>query len=134
MTTQSSESVSVLIQVWINYDLYPTDESATPWDAVDDPRKEYHNPEAFYSFKSVRKIPPPPLLLPGTRRMIQEKSTVNQLNFAARKFRRLLIIANLGIFCAIKFRVLVVQDLLLTKTSLHKNACNFINNGPIFKI
>ncbi len=61
MTKPSSEGVStVSIQVWINYDLYPTDESSTPWDAVDDPRKEYHNPEAFYSFKSVRKPPPLP--------------------------------------------------------------------------
>ncbi len=60
--------------------------------------------------------------------------TVNQINFAARKFRGLLMIANLGVFCAIKFRVFIFQDPFLTKTFLHKNACNFINNGSIFKI
>ena len=60
--------------------------------------------------------------------------TVNQLNFAARKFRRLTITGNLGIFRAIKFRVLASQDPFLTKTFLHKNAYNFLNYGPIFKI
>ena len=66
--------------------------------------------------------------------IISISCTVNQLNFAARKIHRLLIIANLGIFRAIKFRVLVFQDPFLTKTFLHKNACNFLNYGPIFKI
>ena len=61
-------------------------------------------------------------------------NTVNQLNFAAIKFCGLLIIANLGIFHAIKFRVLVFQDPFLTKIFLHKSACNFLNYGPIFKI
>ncbi len=42
-------------------------------------------------------------------------STVNLLNFAVRKFRWLLIIANLEIFRAIKFRVLVFQNPFLTK-------------------
>ena len=46
---------------------------------------------------------------------LTERFTVNQLNFAARKFRGLIIIANLGIFCAIKFHVLVLQDPFLTK-------------------
>ena len=37
--------------------------------------------------------------------------TVNQLNFAARKFCGLLIIANLGIFRAIKFPVWYFKSL-----------------------
>ena len=61
-------------------------------------------------------------------------TTVDQLNFAARKFRRFVIIVNLGIFRAIKFRVLVSDDHFLWNTVLHKNACSFLNNGPIFKI
>ena len=48
--------------------------------------------------------------------------TVNQLNFAAIKFRGSPNFPILGIFRAIKFRVLVSQDLFLAKTLLHKNA------------
>ena len=61
-------------------------------------------------------------------------STGHQLNFAARKFHGLLIFANLGKIRAVRFRVLVFQDPFLIKTFLHKNDCNFLNYGPIFKI
>ena len=60
--------------------------------------------------------------------------TVNQLNFAAIKFCGLPKFSTLDIFRAIKFRVLVSQDLFLAKTLFHKNACNSLNNGPILKI
>ena len=33
-----------------------------------------------------------------------------------------------------KFRILVSQEPILTKTFRPKNACNFLNNGLIFKI
>ncbi len=57
--------------------------------------------------------------------------TVNQLNFAALKFRGLPL---LSLFRPCKFHVLVSQNPFLTKTLFHKNACSSINNGPIFKI
>ncbi len=48
--------------------------------------------------------------------------TVDQLNFAARKFRGLVTIANFKyiIFCATKFRVLVSQDQFLAKPCFTK--------------
>ena len=56
--------------------------------------------------------------------LIRRKNTVNQLNFAAVKFRGLPIHA---LFRAIKFRV-------FWPTLLHKCGLNSLNNGPIFKI
>ncbi len=62
-------------------------------------------------------------------------STIDQLNFAARRFRGFVIIVNLGIFHAIKFRALVFSfGIFLRNTFLHKNACCSLIYGPIFKI
>ncbi len=59
----------------------------------------------------MQSVPAPGALCKDTSRKFllsltpPHMDTVNQLNFAARKFRGLPIIGNLGIFHAIKFRV-----------------------------
>ena len=75
-------------------------------------------------FKIIYFVPNPAILHMGM-------DTVNQLNFAALKFRGLPLLSLIRPF---KFRVLVSQDPFLTKTLFHKNSFSSLNNGLVFKI